>query len=89
MSLVLSSGVVGGASGWNDCVVSPEDEWKPARERSPAMRMRYVYERRYTCDNVKGAYVGGRAGGRAGELRSTFFHTRNSREAWPPCWMSR
>lgn len=42
-------GVVGRASGWKDCLVSPQDEWKEATEPIPAMRMREEYDRGYTC----------------------------------------
>lgn len=56
VSVVLSLGAVARTSGWKDCVVSPEDRWKPVRERTPALRMRYDYERRYTCINQKGGW---------------------------------
>lgn len=35
--------------GWKECLISPEDEWKEATERIPAIRMREEYERTYTC----------------------------------------
>lgn len=47
--------VVGKVSGWKECLVSPQDAWKEATKRTPALRMRYDYERRYTCSNEKGA----------------------------------
>ncbi|CAN0264221.1 unnamed protein product, partial [Scytosiphon promiscuus] len=37
------------ASGWKDCLISPQDEWKEATEPIPAMRMRAEYDRGYTC----------------------------------------
>lgn len=49
-------GVIGGkASGWKECLVSPQDAWKAATETTPALRMRYDYERRYTCSDERGA----------------------------------
>lgn len=78
-SLVLSLGVVvGRASGWKDCVVSPEDKWEPARERTPALRMRYDYERRYTCPSTKGGWEGGRGGRGAPKRRKSFDHPKNN-----------
>ncbi|CAN0265984.1 unnamed protein product [Scytosiphon promiscuus] len=47
------------ASAWRDCVVSPDDKWKPATERTPALRMRYEFERRYTCSNERASFVAG------------------------------
>ncbi len=54
--LLLSFGASGvsGAYGWNECVVSPQDEWRPATERIPALRMRAEFDRRYTCNNERG-----------------------------------
>eukprot|EP00903_Cladosiphon_okamuranus_P013413 g12497.t2 len=57
LASVLSLAVVGRVTGWKDCVVSPEDEWKPASGRTPAMRMRFDYERRYTCESTKASFV--------------------------------
>lgn len=34
---------------WNECSISPEDEWKEATEPTPAIKMRKAYERGYTC----------------------------------------
>lgn len=65
-SLVVALGVAGvsGEYGWNECVVSPQDEWKRATEDIPALQMRYDYKRRYTCEQEKGergfsGYYGG------------------------------
>lgn len=43
-------------SGWEDCSISPLDEWKEATAPSLAMRMREQYDRYYTCtSSEKGA----------------------------------
>ncbi|CAM9780401.1 unnamed protein product [Ectocarpus sp. 6 AP-2014] len=51
--------VVGKASGWKECSVSPEDKWSPAPSRTStaALRMRFDYERRYTCDSKHASYL--------------------------------
>lgn len=41
-------------SGWVECSISPQDKWKLATERIPAMRMREEYERGYTCRKEAG-----------------------------------
>lgn len=57
-TLTISSlTLVGGASGWKECMISPEDKWKQATQRTPALRMRYDYERRYTCEDTQGVCV--------------------------------
>lgn len=42
-------GFVGRVSGWKDCSISPQDEWKEATQPIPAMWMREQYDRGYTC----------------------------------------
>ncbi|CAN0195212.1 unnamed protein product, partial [Ectocarpus sp. 4 AP-2014] len=51
--------VVGKASGWQECSVSPEDRWSPAPSRTStaALRMRFDYERRYTCESKHASYL--------------------------------
>ncbi len=54
--LLVALGAVGvsGEYGWNECLVSPQDEWKLSTEDTPALQMRYDYARRYTCEAEKG-----------------------------------
>lgn len=59
VGVVMLGAALGTASAWEDCVVSPDDKWKPATERTPALKMRYEFERRYTCSNERGAREGG------------------------------
>ncbi|CAM9461906.1 unnamed protein product, partial [Ectocarpus fasciculatus] len=57
-SVALFLGVfIGNASGWKECLVSPQDAWKAATEKTPALRMRHEYERRYTCSDEKASFL--------------------------------
>ncbi|CAN0116211.1 unnamed protein product [Scytosiphon promiscuus] len=51
-------GLVSRVLGWQDCSISPQDEWKEATEIIPAMWMREQYDRGYTCTtSEEGSYV--------------------------------
>ncbi|CAM9472212.1 unnamed protein product [Ectocarpus sp. 4 AP-2014] len=49
--------IVGKASGWKECLMSPQDAWNAATDTTPALRMRYDYERRYTCSDEKASFL--------------------------------
>lgn len=44
------------ASGWKDCTISPQDEWRRATEPTPALRMRHEFPRRYTCEYERASF---------------------------------
>ncbi|CAB1114035.1 unnamed protein product [Ectocarpus sp. CCAP 1310/34] len=80
-SVILFLGVVvGKASGWKECLVSPQDAWKAATDTTAALRMRYEYERRYTCRDEKGALQG--------PTPNSLAHARRKSDDSPPLVLS-
>lgn len=62
-------GMLGRASGWEECLISPDDEWIPVPP-SVASALNRDYRRRYTCPFSEGKISmisGGVRGGGRGE----------------------
>eukprot|EP00752_Nemacystus_decipiens_P008398 g7508.t1 len=55
-ALVLWVDQASEASGWEDCTISPQDEWRRATEPIPALRMRHEFSRKYTCEDERASF---------------------------------